>query len=276
MRDVKKRKTFFNYNELALISAPIETQEELSFEWTEYYTENISIFIADEKSSDDYLPSYDEINNEFEVQYKFLDNMRLAYKLFNDNRLNIFIFPKHISEVMIGTSGGGFYNGEKNSILFCSSGTIKLPRNNEISLIGYHETVHFLQFENLGISYSRLLVEGLANYFDGAYGIEYVEEKINKKQHYKWIEEQKKSNNILCINDLVQDSLLSYKIDESIFYPQSAAFISWLLAKYGFDKYKELYRLEYELISGKIYDVIGDRKETIENDYKDYILNIYQ
>ena len=102
--------------------------------------------------------------------------------------------------------------------------------NKNTKCIGPHEDTHLLT-KNMGLP-PQLFREGLAEYFS---------EKWHEKPHLYWAGKFLKENKLYPISSLINNNFW-YETDESISYPQSGAFIGFLISEIGKDKFIKLYK----------------------------------
>lgn len=95
-----------------------------------------------------------------------------------------------------------------------------------------HEVIHVLEDNFLGNS-NNLLGEGLAVCFgweDGWHG----------KPLRKWMRKFLKEKTYIPLKILMDDNVFKTKLEDNITYPESGAFVKFLINKFGIEKFKEL------------------------------------
>jgi len=100
-----------------------------------------------------------------------------------------------------------------------------------VDIVDVHEPLHVFSFYLLGPN--NLLGEGLSVYYDKWHG---------KEVDY-WIKKFLKDGTYLPLKELMDDFKFVRKIyDDDITYPESGAFVKFIIKKYGPDKLQELYQ----------------------------------
>ncbi len=110
------------------------------------------------------------------------------------------------------------------------------PQNNRVFTVYVycpHEVVHILSDNYLGEP-NNLLGEGIAVCFgwdDGWHG----------KSLEDWMKKFVKEKTYIPIKELLDDNKFKRKFDDNITYPESGAFVRFLIDRFGIKKFKELY-----------------------------------
>lgn len=132
--------------------------------------------------------------------------------------------------------------------------------NQEIKCIGPHEDTHILAFA-LSRPESSFLEEGLACAMDAQWwGID----------NHTWVNYYRKNGSCPSVCELLQMDWQTFSaLDCSVTYPVAGSFVTWLLLRYGRDKFFQLYTAEhYEAVAE---NVLGCMLQSLEEDYFRFI-----
>lgn len=132
--------------------------------------------------------------------------------------------------------------------------------NQEIKCIGPHEDTHVLAFA-LGRPTSSFLEEGLACAMDVQWwGID----------NHTWTRYYRKNGSCPSINELLHMDWQAFgTLDCSVTYPVAGSFVTWLLLRFGREKFFQIYTAEdYDAAAENI---LGSKLDELEADYFEFI-----
>ncbi len=122
--------------------------------------------------------------------------------------------------------------------------------------IGFHEDTHAIACQ-LAYPDSIAIIEGLAMHFDKVWW------KIpNELCVYVYL----KDNKYESVEHLILDNQHFYQISDSISYPIMGAFTTYIIEKYGIDKYKLLYQYSKN-VNHAFQEIYGISLSELEQDF---------
>ena len=129
-----------------------------------------------------------------------------------------------------------------------------------IQCIGFHEDAHIISY-SLGRPVSQFIREGLAMFFDRYWW------GIDNDSWSRWYLEQGK---MPSIKDLLQNEYFRI-YDDTITYPIAGAFTSYLIARYGMDRYIQFYQTSDDDAEQACGSAFHESITGIETGFKRYI-----
>lgn len=221
---------------------------DLTGPWIKSSASNIILYTRPEHYSKVNSPDSMVIRKILSEQNRVIDYVNDHLQTKFHSKVRIYMFNYDEAKVKIGTNGGGFCNPLKSRIYFTY---FENPNKNYSTdsyiYVGIHEMVHIITYQEIGWPKSKLFGEGFANAIDGTYGRVPINDRMKE-----FVEK----NNVIKPSDLLNKP----DISERIFYPQSGFFINWLLANYGVERVKAMYKF-------RTYNFANEFKQITKEDF---------
>ena len=136
--------------------------------------------------------------------------------------------------------------------------------NEKVKCTGPHEDAHIISYNALGNPKQPLLREGLAMFFDEVwFGIP------NKAWVKVFI-----AKNLYKNLSLLKETKRFYDLPETITYPESGAFVHYLISVFGIEKFKEFYKTAGSDFDKSFFETFGISLNEFEDRMVRYIGNI--
>lgn len=191
---------------------------------------------------------------EQETSYRYIHHM---LGLVMEEKINYYLFNSREEVGRAIERKFGIYS--PNNGCAVSENEIYAVYNQEIKCIGPHEDTHVLAFA-LGRPASSFLEEGLACAMDAQWwGVD----------NHTWVRYYRKNGGCPSINELLHMDWQTFgKMDCSVTYPVAGSFVTWLLLRFGREKFFQIYTAEdYDAAE----NILGSKFDALEADYFEFI-----
>ena len=132
--------------------------------------------------------------------------------------------------------------------------------NEKVKCIGFHEDAHIISY-SFGRPTSKFVREGLAMYFDRYWwGID----------NYSWTRWYLEKGDILSLEKLLDNDEFDEFADTTV-YPIAGAFTSYLIQRYGMNKYVDFYRTSVASGQDAFKIIFNEPVSVIEKEFINYI-----